>query len=230
MNRIADTLAMGVSAAEAFIKAPLPWQVHQKGTPYTYYFRLDSFVSHASGAGFVSIPFWRIKEGQAPWLHEAIHEMLYSKKGNWASTAILREQRMESYPLWLAEGLPDYISIEVSRKLSLPLFDVFSDSYQTNIDSICKEDLKGPKGSDVVSFIGKNGIMPEMFGTDRQLYIATLYHCSCSFVKYLAESYGLEALLTALSSFGKEQEVLEQKTAHPTEYLKSQWLNKLHGR
>lgn len=230
MNKIVDTLIIGVKAAENFIKAPLAWQTHQKDTPYTYYFRLDSFVSHASGAGFVSIPFWRIKRGQAPWLHEAIHEMLNSKQGNWANTSISREERSKNDPMWLAEGLPDYISIEVSKKLRLPLFDVFSNSYRTNIDSICKEDLKGQKADRVISSIGKKGIMPELFSTERRLYIAPFYHCSCSFVKYMAEVYGLEPLLTAVSSFGNEHEVLERKTSRTIEYVKGQWLNKINGR
>jgi hypothetical protein len=230
MNKIVDMLVVGVEAAENFLRAPLPWQVHQKGTPYTYYFRLDSFVSHASGAGFVSIPFWRIKQGQAPWLHEAIHEMLNSRQGNWANTAIPREDRRENDPMWLAEGLPDYISIEVSKKLRLPLFDVFSNSYRTNIDSICREDLKGPKADRVISSIGKKGIMPELFSTDRRLYIGSFYHCSCSFVKYIAEVYGLEPLLTSLSSFRNEHEVLERKTFRTIEYMRDQWLYKINGR
>lgn len=63
MSKMVETLNTGMKAAEAVIRAPLPWQVHQPSDAYTFYFREHSFVSHASGAGFVSIPFWRIKEG-----------------------------------------------------------------------------------------------------------------------------------------------------------------------
>ena len=31
---------------------------------------------------------WRIKNGKAPWLHEAMHEMLDTKTGNWTSKAV----------------------------------------------------------------------------------------------------------------------------------------------
>src|SRR5215203_1409937 len=53
MDKILDTFNIGIAAAERLIKAPLAWQVQQIESPYTFYFRLDSFVSHASGAGFV---------------------------------------------------------------------------------------------------------------------------------------------------------------------------------
>jgi len=230
MNKILDTLNRGIEAAEKFMKAPLFWQVHQKATPYTFYFRLDSFVAHESGAGFISIPFWRIKEGKAPWLHEAIHELLNSKEGNWKNASISREERRENHPLWLSEGLPDYISIEVSKKMNLPIFDVFSNSYSTNIDSICKEDLKGPKAHDIVSFVGRKGIMPELFSTERRLYVNSFYHASCSFVKYIAEQYGLEPLLQSIASFSREHEVLENKTSQSIEEMKRQWLKKINGR
>lgn len=78
MDEILDTLNIGIFAAEKFIGSPLSWQYRQKEEPYTFFFRIDSFVSHAHG-GYVCIPFWRIKEGKAPWLHEAIHEMLNNK-------------------------------------------------------------------------------------------------------------------------------------------------------
>src|SRR6476646_276142 len=58
INEITNMLNAGISGAEKFIDAPQLWQVHQPDQPYTFYFRLDRFVSHASGAGFISIPFW----------------------------------------------------------------------------------------------------------------------------------------------------------------------------
>ncbi|MEJ7681937.1 MAG: hypothetical protein WKG06_29615 [Segetibacter sp.] len=62
MNEIIDTLNIGINGAEKFINAPRPWQVQQKGDPYTFYFRTDTFISHASGAGFVSISFGESKK------------------------------------------------------------------------------------------------------------------------------------------------------------------------
>src|SRR5258705_7299151 len=123
MSGIADTLNIGITAAEKFIKAALPRQANLPQMPYTFYFRMDSFVSHASLAGFVSIPFWRIKEGKAPWLHEALHEML-TGDSNWFQKGIPDEQFDKNMPLWLAEGLPDYIAMKVSYLNNLLWYDV----------------------------------------------------------------------------------------------------------
>ena len=227
MNEITVMLNAGIRGAEKFINAPLPWQLHLPNEPYTFYFRFDRFVSHASQAGFVSVPFWRIKEGKSPWLHEAIHEMLYPKTGSWFSNSITEKEWSEKMPLWLFEGLPDYISLKVSLIENLPWFDVFSNSYQTNIDSLFMEEIRSDKGSYFLSFIGTNGVMPELFSEDRILYAPAFYHGSSSFVKYLAENYDIKILLTAISLFGQEQETIEKLTGKPLETLKKEWLDKL---
>ena len=230
MNEIADTINMGVAAAEKFLNAPLPWQVHPFNEPYVFYFRTDSFVSHASGAGFVSVPSWRIKKGKAPWLHEALHEMLNTKSGSWQDTIKVSEEEWKTkMPLWLFEGLPDYISIEVSRNNNLNWFDVFSNSSQMNIDSVFREDMneRNEHASYILSHIGEKGVIPELSSKDRKKYAPAFYHGSCSFVAYIVRMYGIDPLLAAVSSFQKEQETLEAMTGKPLAVLKKEWLDKL---
>jgi hypothetical protein len=227
MNEITVMLNTGIMGAEKFINAPLSWQLHSPDEPYIFYFRFDRFVSHASQAGFVSVPFWRIKEGKSPWLHEAIHEMLYPKTGSWFSNSITEKEWSEKMPLWLFEGLPDYISIKVSLIENLPRFDVFSNSHQTNIDSLFIEEIKSDKGAYILSFIGTKGVMPELFSNDRILYAPAFYHGSSSFVQYLVEKYDIKILLSAISTFGKEQEAIEKSTGQSLEMLKREWLDKL---
>ena len=217
----------GINKAEKFIGTPLPWQLHPPNKPYTFYFRLDRFVSHASQAGFVSVPLWRIKDGKAPWLHEVIHEMLYTKTGSWYSPAVSEKEWYKNMPLWLFEGLPDYISLKISLLENLPWFDVFSNSYQTNIDSLFIKEIGSDKGSYILSFIGNKGVMPELFSNDRIKYAPAFYHGSCSFVYYLAGNYGIKILLTGISLFGQEQETIEKLTGKPIEILKKEWLDKL---
>ena len=230
MNEIADTINAGVTSAEKFIHAPLPWQVHRFDEPYVFYFRSDSFISHASLAGFVSIPFWRIKNGKAPWLHEAIHEMLNTKTGIWEDTTIVSDEDWKkNMPLWLFEGLPDYISLEVSREDHSYWFDVFSNSASMNIDSMFRENMneKNGKASYILSHIGKKGVMTELSSKDRRLYAPGFYHGSCSFVQYIAEHYGINVLLSGISSFQKEEETIENLCGKPLADLKKEWLNKL---
>jgi hypothetical protein len=225
MQRIVDTLNMGIKAAEKFIYAPLPWQVQDTNSIYTFYFRPDRFISHASMHGYVSISFWRIKNGTSPWLHEAIHEMLNSRAGNWVHPPMTDEEADKRVPDWLSEGLADYISLKVSLLNGFPRFDVFSRSFSMNVDSLFREDLKSEKGNYVLSFIGKNGVMPELYSNDRQLYAPAFYHGSCLFVQYIAEHFGLNTVLDGNAAFANEQEAIERSTGKSLEQLKQMWLD-----
>jgi hypothetical protein len=227
MNEITNRINTGIREAGKFIHAPFAWQLHQPAEPYTFYFRFDRFVSHASQSGFVSIPFWRIKEGKSPWLHEVIHEMLYTKTGSWYANTITDKEHDEKMPLWLFEGLPDYISLKVSLIKNLPWFDIFSNSKQTNIDSLFVKEIESDNGSYILSFIGAKGVMPELFSDNRFLYAPAFYHGSSSFVQYVADNYNIKILLTAISLFGQEQETIERLTGKSLKTLKNEWLDKL---
>lgn len=226
MERIIDTLNIGINGAEKFINAPHSWQAQQKGDKYTFYFRTDTFISHASGAGFVSISFWRIKEGKAPWLHEAIHEMLNSK----AAASITDEEWDAHEPdVWLIEGLPSYIAIQVSQQNNLPIFDPLTNRNLRDIDSSCKESLRNERSEYILSFIGRNADMPELYGKDRKLYAPAFYNCSCSFVKYMVEQVGIEPLLKSISKRPREHEELQKLKTPSLEVMKKAWIRKLHN-
>jgi len=227
MNEIIRMLNKGISKAEKFIGVPFSWQIHDTNQPYIFYFRHDRFVSHASGAGFVSIPFWRIKNGKAPWLHEVMHEMLDTKTGSWGSPAVTEKESDENMPLWLFEGLPDYVSLNVSLLEKLPFFDVFSNDFKTDMDSSFTKEIKSKNGPYILSFIGSKGIMPELFSEERNLYAPAFYHGSCSFVKFLVSNYEIKVLITAISMFKEELYTIEKLTGKPLKALKKEWLDQL---
>lgn len=224
MSGILDTLQMGITAAEKYIHAPRSWQVQQKESPYTYYFRTDRFISHASHAGFVSIPFWRIKHNKAPWLHEALHEMLNTKARHSVS-----EKEFEEYEphVWLHEGLADYIAMQISQQYNLPRFDPLANGIVLNVDSICKTDLISERRAYILSFVGRKGVMPELFSPKRMLYAPPFYHCSCSFIKYLVKQQGLEPLLNSISASPREHEALQKLIRPSLDVLKSAWMKEL---
>ena len=230
MKGIADTLNRGIIAAEKFIKASLSTQEHLSQKPYTFYFRVDTFVSHASLANFVSIPFWRIKEGKAPWLHEALHEMLSDRENNWFQKTVTDDYFNKNMPLWLSEGLPDYIAMKVSNRNKLAWYDVFSRSLNPNVDSVFTRDMKSKNGQYILAYIGAKGVMPELSSKDRQQYAPGFYHGSCSFVQFIADHYGLELLLDAISSFQKEHETIEIKTGKSITELKNAWIKQIESR
>lgn len=227
MQKIADTIAYGVDAVAHLVNAPLPWMVHEASTTYTFYFRPGKFIAHASMEGYVAIPFWRIKNGTAPWLHELVHEMLKSKSGDWVHSGMSREESGKKIALWLIEGLAEYIALAVSLERRWPKYDPHSSSFATNVDSLFLADLKGEKGPYVVSYIGRDGVVRELFSADRRLYAPAFYHGSTSFVKYIARTYGLTTLLTGIGAFAKEQQTLEQLTGKPLHIVKNEWLAQL---
>jgi len=88
-------------------------------------------------------------------------------------------------------------------------------------------EIKLKNGEFVLSYIGSNGAMPELFSNERTHYAPAFYHGSCSFVNYLAENYNVHLLLNGISSFGREQETIEQVTGKSLQALKKEWLDKL---
>lgn len=228
MNGIADTINTGIAAVEKLIGSPLAWQAHPHNQPYIFYFRRDSIISHASMAGFVSISFWRIKEGKAPWLHEAVHEILYAKENKWFSKEISDSFYYKNITQWLYEGIADYISQQVSSLNNLPVYDVFSGVINPDSDSLFVENMKTANSQYILSFIGIKGVMPELSSANRRLYAPGFYHGSCSFVKFIADRYGVELLLKAISTYNKEQETIERTTGLSMKELKKEWLRKLN--
>lgn len=231
MSEIAKHIDRGITLAQDFIHAPATWQAYPNGS-YTFYFRPGNFGSHASLCGFISIPLWRIKSDQAPWLHEVFHEMLNHKAGAWQTTEDIVEWE-NNVPLWLLEGLPEYFANEVSSLNSIPKFDPHSKSYRTNADSLFLIDLRTEKGKLALTNIGAKGAGPNRINIelllDRKLYAPAFYHGSASFLKYIADTYGLEVLLKTLSSFKGENETIEKLTGKSISRLKGDWISKLES-
>lgn len=225
MREIIDTLNLGISFAQQFIKAPQAWQQFPEGT-ITYYFVPGNFVSHTTDKNEILIPLWRINTSKAPWLHETMHILYRSKKGNWNEAS-----KINTYfnrPLWLAEGLADYSAFKISNQNQIPIFDVQGMGGYAKMDSVCETRLDGSKGQYILTYIGKEGLMSELFGEDRREYAPAFYTCSCSFTKYLSETYGLETMVLANSEFEDEHETIEKLTGKRINILKKEWLGNLH--
>ena len=88
--------------------------------------------------------------------------------------------------------------------------------------------MKSGNASYIISHIGAKGVMPELSSKNRIDYAPGFYHGSCSFVQFIADNYGLDVLLTAISSSGRENESIEATpTGKPITILKKEWLEKL---
>ncbi len=224
MNAILDTLNRGIAKAEEFLGSPFAWQVFAE-KQIVFYFSPERFISHASWDGQVFIPFWRLKSGQSPWLHEALHIIFRSKKGSWGDVS--REERAAMMPLWLTEGLPDYADMKIVHQENFSRFDLWKDGGLLKTDSSCRGKLLGEHGEYILKFVGSPGTPPELFGEHRGQYAPAFYNCASSFVKFISDQYGVGVLVEAIAEFKNEHHVIEQRTGKSIEQIKQEWIDKV---
>ncbi|MEO5818989.1 MAG: hypothetical protein ABIT71_00675 [Vicinamibacteraceae bacterium] len=161
-----ERLGKGVGALREVVGRH-PWQVvgDQK---ITYYISADRFVSHASGRAAVFIPLVRVQDGRAPFLHEAGHELLATFSRPATPDPGQRDRVRSSRPLWLGEGLADVVAQTAATRAGVPEGDVFEIGGLAGADAACRERLKGPRGAEVLTFIGALGAPAALFTTERE--------------------------------------------------------------
>ena len=201
-----------------------PWQGvgDQK---ITYYVCAERFVAHASGRAAVFIPIARVQDGRAPWLHEAGHELLSTGippgPPNPERVALVRKVR----PLWLTEGLADYVAQTAATRAGIAEGDVFDIGGLAGTDAACRDRLAGPRGAEVVSFIGTSGGPPALFTTERMEVAPTFYACGTSFTKFIVGRIGLPATIALMPLIGEQRVTprIEELTGQSIDALRQQW-------
>ena len=187
----------------------------------TYYVSRDRFVSHATGRGAVFIPVLRVQDGKAPFFHEVSHEYLARRPEGARDRA-----RPGSRPLWLMEGLADFIGQSAADEAGVVEGDVFDTGGLRGVDRVCAMRLQEPIGRQVVRAIGENAELPALFTTDRQTVAPTFYACSFSFTKFVVGRIGLGetvALMPRIASGGVPERI-EQLTRTTIAALREEWL------
>jgi hypothetical protein len=165
------------------------WQTVKKGK-ITYYLSDDTFVSHASGRAAVFVPMARVRDGHAPFLHEATHELLASTRTDRTPAGTPARR-----PLWLTEGLPDYIARLVAANAGMTEAGPFDTPTIAGVDNVCTERARTANGAAMMPYIGGGGRPEVLYTTERSRFAPTFYACSFSFVKYLADQVGLNELI-----------------------------------
>lgn len=219
-------LDKGVAAVKKFIGNP-QWSFTGDSKIY-FYFPDEKFIAHAPGGNTVFIPLWRIVEDEAPWLHEAVHLLVQGEGEHWLGQSF--DFGNERMPLWLFEGIADYIAMEVSANVGLQFYSPLSDVPKQQLNSQCKLRLDGSPSEKVLETIGARGRMPELFGPNRFEYALPFYNCSTAFVYHLGNHYGPQPLLKAIQNFDREVDVLEEEVGKPLADLKQEWLSKIYSK
>jgi M61 glycyl aminopeptidase len=200
------------------------WQV-MKAEKITYYISEDRFVSHASGRGAVFIPLARVQDGRAPFLHEAGHELLATFSRPLTPEPGRFERVRAKRPLWLAEGLADYVGQTAATRAGVKEGDVFDIGGLEGADAACRERLKGPRGSEILPFIGALGAPEALFTTDRQQVAPTFYACGTSFTKFVVGRIGLPETIGLMPRIADEGVLprIEQLTGKPMDAVRAEW-------
>ena len=231
LRAVLAPVEVGLAEVKRIIGMPLAWQ-RIADRPVQYYLAPDRFVSHASGTDAVFISLARVRSGKAPFLHEALHELLAPKPPyNWWEFADSATQKLraDSLPLWLTEGAPDYVAKLAASRTGIPDGDVFDAGGPATIDSVCAARVRAnPDVAPAIALVGRKGRPAELFTTRRATVAPIFYPCSDSFTKYVVERIGvagLVALFPALKDGDWDRRLAA--AAAPLPELRRVWARKI---
>jgi hypothetical protein len=232
LERFSDSLAAGVRGLRKLIGGPYAWQ--RLGTsPIHYYFSPGRFVSHADGRGGVFVSLNRVREHNAPFLHEAAHELLVPPAPFYPfeyPDSLAQERAAAAFPFWLSEGLPDYLAQTTSAATGLREGDVFEIGGLAKVGSICAARLSSSsRQAEIRERVGRPGPLEALFTTDRAEVAPVYYACSQSFTKHLVARLGLPAVIALFPRIpkGTWRAALESGAGEPLEDMRRTWLNDL---
>lgn len=227
-----DTLNRGVTELRRLMKAPLPWQrIGER--PIQYYLVSERMISHATGKDVVFISMFHVRSGQAPYLHEASHELLappppYSYE-EYADT-VVAEKAFQAKPFWLLEGIPDLMAYEAASAAGSVEGDVFTIGGPAKADSTCAARLSdNPFRAELLRSLGGQGPVEALFTTDRIKVAPAFYACAQSLSKYVVEAIGMPQAVELFPAIKRGDWIptLERMAGKPLETIRSGWRSRL---
>ncbi|HEV2146701.1 MAG TPA: hypothetical protein VGR37_04725 [Longimicrobiaceae bacterium] len=230
MRALVDSLDAAIPAMQRFIGGPYPWQRLGRER-ITYYFVPERFVPHTADSA-VFIPLWRMTAGTAPHLHETVHVLVLPSTPYYpwelADSAEVARVRAR-LPLWLAEGYADYVAKALAEQLPFHEGDGLGTGSHAQVDSICAERLRGPRGAEVAPYVGAPGVLPSLFTTERGAVAPTFYACASSFTKFLAERTSPQFLASLFPDIipGRAEARIHERTGRTVPELRAEWLGRI---
>jgi hypothetical protein len=229
LSGFVDSLAASLGVLRQLMGGAYPWQrIGQRSI--TFYLSPGRFVSHASGTGAVFISLTRVRQRTAPFLHEAAHELLAPAgvfHPDEYADSVAGERAAEQFPLWLSEGLPDYLAQATASATGFHEGDVFAVGGLAQVDSVCAARLAhSPGRNEILERVGGPGFLPALFTTERVDVAPVFYACSQSFTKYIVDRVGIRAVVAAFPRIPEGTWVTGLEAAAGTSFaiLRSRWL------
>jgi len=226
LDALAASLNKGIEAILAVTHSPRSWQ-HVPAT-ITYYFHREMAISHADAPNsrlFIAFP--RLKDAQAPLLHETTHVVLSPDRSYIAAHPEIFEAATGDGSVWLGEGLPTYVGYSAARLSGVAEGDPIGSGDLEHVDSVCAQSLTTPVGAEVLSFIGVEGAPAALSSRDRRAAIApAFYACATSFVKFLVAAVGIDAVVDSLWELHSEP-AIEKAAGKTMDALRAEWRGRL---
>jgi hypothetical protein len=180
----------------------------------------------------VFIPLRRAVAGDAPFLHEAAHEMLLGappfRLDEFADSAESARQEA-AFPLWLAEGFADYAAQAAADRAGVREGDVFAIGGLRHADSTCAARLDASRRAALLPYIGGAGFPPALFTTERQTVAPAFYACAQSFARHLVERIGVAGVVSLFPEIPRRRvpERVAELAGRPLADLRAEWMARL---
>lgn len=222
-----DSLDRGITELRRLI-GPRPWQ-RIGSRPLHYYLVPERIISHASGKDVVFISLVHVRNGRAPFLHEAGHELLAPPPPfayDEFPDTVQAEAMFQAMPYWLVEGLPDVLAQLASSAAHTTEGDVFTIGGLAKADSTCAARLvDNPYRSEILRAIGGQGGVDALFTTDRVKVAPTFYACAQSMTKFVSELIGMEQTVELFPAIKSRNwaATLERAAGMPLAAIRARW-------
>jgi hypothetical protein len=217
MQDVLRRLDVTVTTIEAFVHVPRPWQEARKRRVEYFFEEGPFFVPHATINRQVLMPIVRLRDGQAPILHETTHALLTPPQGH--------------RPLaWLTEGVATYVAKAISQEKQIPEGDRFELGEIDQIDGKCAAGLSSTEGARVLPFIGAPGNLQVLYAMEPAIRMRQVFYgCAASFTKYLVERLGLERVVDLLPDADPHAAIEKALSANMTS-VRTAWMTQIGAR
>ena len=226
-----DSLDRGVGALRALIGTHRWQRIGDR--PIRYYLLTERMVSRASGRDVVFISMYHVRNGQAPYLHEAAHELLAPPPpffyDEFADT-VVAEAKFQASPYWLAEGLPDVLAARAAASAHTIEGDVFTIGGLDKADSTCAARLAGnPYRAELLRSIGGGGGPDALYTPDRNKVAPAFYACAQSMANYLVDRIGMQRAvgLFPVMKTGEWERTFERVAGMSVETFRAAWQGRI---
>jgi hypothetical protein len=216
-DRLTDAISSGMSDIENML-----------GLTFDSTEKLEFFVTSEFGVTAITtlsprrvfLPLERVRERRAPFIHEAVHHLVYQRATTFR----------EDVHLWVIEGFANYVQAALAEKSDY-LREHPMNPANSRVDDEARRILSTPAGVELVEWVGRSGIPPRL--EDREHVARPFYVLSQSLTKYVIEVVGLRAfaaravpLLSDGQAFAK---FVNESAGKPLEQVRREWLARGHA-